>query len=131
MSARHLDDATIVAYVDGSLRGSATGQLETHVAGCSACAVRLQRAAWLETAMFEAAATMHPPRVRTSWSRRIHRLAQLPAGLGLAASLLLGLGAPERWLAFEIDAGVRVARAEVGDGHGSTPWDEAPECEAP
>lgn len=126
---RHLDDPTLVAYVDGTLAGDDVEQLEAHVVGCSACAARLQRAAWLETAMFEAAAAMHPPRVRTTWSRRIARLAQMPAGFGLAASLVLGLGMPARWLDLDVD--VRIARADVGDGHGSTPWDEAPECEAP
>lgn len=131
MSARHLDEPTLLAYVDGTLVDGDVEQLEAHVLTCSACAARLQRAAWLETAMFEAAAAMHPPRVRTSWSRRIARFTQMPAGLGLAASLVLGLGVPARWLDLDVGTGVRIARAEVGDGHGSTPWDEAPECEAP
>jgi hypothetical protein len=127
VSARHLDEPSIIAYVDGTLVGAASEELEAHVVGCSLCASRLQRAAWVETAMFEAAAQMHPPVRKRSWSQRIHRIVQMPAGLALAASLVLGLGAPSR----DVDAGVRVARADVGDGHGSTPWGEAPECEAP
>jgi putative zinc finger protein len=131
VSARHFDEPAIIAYVDGTLVGAAAEELEAHVVGCSLCAARLQRAAWVETAMFEAAAQMHPPHRKRSWSQRIHRVVvQMPAGLALAASLVVGLGAPSR-LDLDVGTGVRVARADVGDGHGSTPWDEAPECEAP
>ncbi len=131
MSAFHPDDTTLVAYVDGTLVAQAAEQLEAHVIACSGCAQRLSRCAWIETAMFEAAAHIHPPRPARSWGRRLERFVQMPAGLALAASMVLGLGVPARWLELDADANDRVARAEVGDGHGSTPWDEAPACAVP
>ncbi|MBC8067908.1 MAG: hypothetical protein IAG13_06195 [Deltaproteobacteria bacterium] len=138
MTERHPDEAAFVAYVDGSGDARELAELERHVIGCASCAVRLQQHAWVETAMFEAAAQMHPPRPRRrGWAQRLHQLTRMPAGLGLAASLVLGLGVPERWLQLDqLDqlgmgsVGARVALADV-DGGDSTPWDEAPACDVP
>lgn len=132
MTDRHPDDALFVAYVDGSGSEAEQAELERHVIGCAACGVRLQQHAWVETAMFEAAQHIHPPQPRKrSWAQRLQQVTRMPAGLALAASLVLGLGVPERWLELDIGlAASRIARADV-DGGKSTPWDEAPACDLP
>jgi hypothetical protein len=129
MTERHPDEAALIAYVDGTSCDRDIAELERHVIGCASCALRLQQCAWVETAMFEAAAHMHPPQARRrSWGQRLQQLTRMPAGLALAASMVLGLGVPERWL--ELDVGTRIALADV-DGGDSTPWDEAPACDVP
>ncbi|HZI18996.1 MAG TPA: zf-HC2 domain-containing protein [Pyrinomonadaceae bacterium] len=54
MTARHLDEGTIQAYLDGELAAEAAGAAEAHFARCAACAESLD-AARDETGLFAAA----------------------------------------------------------------------------
>jgi len=108
MSARHPDDATIALWVGGALDDAESAAFEHHVIelGCVPCAARLEQHARLEVAMHEAAAHMRGTR------RRPAARQSMPAGLALAASLVLGLGLPGRWLTFD---GVETSRPAVVD----------------
>ena len=129
MADRHLDDAQLFAFVRGELGDADTLGLERHVSACPPCAERLRHHAWLEVAMTEAAGGVAstPVPLRRSEPRRTR---SRPAGLALAASLVLGLGLPSRW----IDLGGMIgtdspvlARAASRDATSL----EAPACDVP
>ena len=101
MTTAHPDDATLVAWVSGALRGAEAAALEDHlmVVGCTHCGERLEHCARIEEAMHEAA--VHMAGTQSHGRRVASRRASMPAGLALAASLVLGLGLPGRWLSFD------------------------------
>lgn len=115
MSEHHIDDALLVAYVRGEIDD---GRIDEHVLACAACADRLTLAARVEMAMFEAADELAERTVPVARPRSRGIAAQL----ALAASLVLGIGMPSRWVdpeTFEVD---RIA--EVGMSFA----DPAPAC---
>lgn len=123
MTEGHPDDATLVAWTEGTLDGDAAAALERHIVGCMHCGVRLEQCARLDEQMREAAAYMRgTPRARP------RQRPSMPAGLALAASLVLGLGMPGRWVSFDgVDPFVGGA-SQGGSTMQATPWREAPTC---
>jgi hypothetical protein len=91
MSERHIDDAVLVAFVQGDIDDGGIG---AHLLECAACASRLTIAARVEVAMFEAAEEIACPQVPVARARSRGIAAQL----ALAASLVLGIGMPSRWV---------------------------------
>lgn len=127
MSERHPDDATIALWVGGALDESESAAFEHHVIeiGCASCAARLEQQARLEVAMHEAAAHMR------SSKRRPSARQSMPAGLALAASLVLVLGLPGRWLTFEgVETSLASRGAIVDATHSRSPLELAPICPA-
>lgn len=109
MNDRHPDDATMMAWVSGALGEAECAAFEHHVIdlGCEPCAVRLEHHARIEVAMHETADHMRGQKRRPAVRR------SMPAGLALAASLVLGLGLPGRWLTFDGSAEARTSSAIV------------------
>ena len=100
MSDRHIDDALLVAFVRGEIDD---GELSVHLLACAACAARLTIAARVEVAMFEAAEEIASAQVPIARPRSRGIAAQL----ALAASLVLGIGMPSRWMEPDaIDTGI-------------------------
>jgi hypothetical protein len=121
MHDRHPDDVTMTLYISGALGEADTAAFEHHLIelGCSPCAVRLEQHARIEVVMHEAADHIAGKRRRPAPRR------SMPAGLALAASLVLGLGLPGRWLTFDGVAEASTADASLVD---ATPLREAPSC---
>jgi hypothetical protein len=107
MSDRHAADATLAAFVRGEIGDDG---FAGHVTECSLCAARLGAAAKLEVAMFEAAELMREP-VRVASRRPArHRWA---SELALAASLVLGIGMPPRWVESDSSDGAPADRGSM------------------
>lgn len=130
MIDRHLTEAELVGFVAGDLGARETLALERHVAVCSRCAARLQEAAFVEIAMHEVASVVAP---RRRAPRRHSWLGTFPAPLALAASLVLGLGLPGRWLgANETTRGViRGPATELASGGACDDDIDVGECTDP
>lgn len=105
----HVDDAALMAWIDGALDDVAAAALEAHVMSCPTCARALQDVARVDAAMFEAAEVMHPVRTAVRPKRR----AIAGQSLALAAALVLGLGLPGRWLSFASGEPVTGAAGET------------------
>ncbi len=119
----HPDDATLVAWTDGTLGDEAATALERHIVGCMHCGVRLEQCARLDEAMREAATYMcGAPRSRP------RQRPSMPAGLALAASLVLVLGMPGRWISFAGGESVAGGASQGASTMQATPWGEAPTC---
>ena len=127
MTERHPDESSLVAYVQGAMADADALPLEAHVMACALCAERLRQHAWLEVAMTEAAGGVAttPEPVRLQPRRKP---AQPSAGLALAASLVLGLGLPSRWIALDAGEPSGIASAAT---HGMSLAQEAPACDVP
>lgn len=133
MSERHADEATLAAFVRGEIGDES---FVDHLAACSHCATRLGAAAKLEVAMFEAAELMaerEPVRVA---SRRPARHSWA-SELALAASLVLGIGMPPRWVESDssdgavADRGGMIAMSiDPSESQCALP-DEGGSCDAP
>ncbi|HET6585004.1 MAG TPA: hypothetical protein VFG69_16220 [Nannocystaceae bacterium] len=96
MSERHADDATLAAFVRGEIGDAG---FAAHMLDCAACAGRLAAAARLEVAMHEAAEAMAQPiRMEIPPPRPVPARRNWASELALAASLVLGIGMPSRWL---------------------------------
>ena len=101
----HVDDAMLAAFVRGEIGDEG---FTIHLADCSACAMRLSAAARLEVAMLEAAQAMAEPGVVVPLSRAASRPTSKrgwASELALAASLVLGVGMPSRWVESEMSDG--------------------------
>jgi hypothetical protein len=122
---RHPDDATMMLWMSGALGEAECVAFEHHLVelGCQPCAARLEQHARVETAMHEAADHMRASKRRPAARR------SMPAGLALAASLVLGLGLPGRWLTFDGIAEARTSGAVVdATPLSSWSWGDAPMC---
>jgi hypothetical protein len=97
----HADDAMLAAFVRGEIGDDG---FASHLADCSACALRLGAAARLEVAMVEAAQVMAQPGAAVRPSPRVSRRSWA-SELALAASLVLGVGMPSRWVESEANDG--------------------------
>lgn len=133
MAERHPDDATIVAWTSGALTDVDAGAFEAHILVCTHCALRLEQCARVEEAMHEAAAHMREvPRTRRRASGLGSGLgsgrASMPAGLALAASLVLGLGLPGRWLSFDAQGELLASTTPMIE---ASSWGEPPSCAVP
>lgn len=126
----HPDESTLVAWVSGTLDDV---ELESHVMECMLCAARLEQVARVEEMMHEAAAELGAAKSVESdrARRRANKRASMPTGLALAASLVLGLGLPGKWMSVD---GEWLGPATVGGLEASvqaTPLREAPSCAVP
>jgi hypothetical protein len=132
MSERHADDAMLAAFVRGEIGDDG---FAAHLFDCAACARRLSAAARLEVAMHEAAEAMAQPipleipTHRPSPARR-----NWASELALAASLVLGIGMPSRWLDAETsEIAVATERGMTTDTTEAACMlpDEGGSCDAP
>jgi len=131
LATDHADDATLAAFVRGEIGDEG---FASHLADCSACALRLGAAARLEVAMAEAAQVMAQPGsvipLRRGGSRR-----SWASELALAASLVLGIGMPPRWVESETtDGAIASERAGMSIDPGVAACmlpDEGGLCDAP
>ncbi len=131
MSDRHTDDATLAAFVRGEIGDEGFAD---HLAACSLCTARLGAAAKLEVAMFEAAELMAERRPARVASRRPARHSWA-SELALAASLVLFIGMPPRWVESDSSDGVVADRGGMMSTDPSESLcalpDEGGSCDAP
>ncbi len=95
----HADEGMLHSYLDGALRPDERLQVESHVAGCPACAAALQEARQLKSQATKILTRARPvERARPVARKMPDRRRKRPmVRLGWAASLFLALGAG--WMA--------------------------------
>jgi hypothetical protein len=131
LSPPHADEAMLAAFVRGEIGDEG---FASHLADCSACALRLGAAARLEVAMVEAAQVMAQPGSIVPFQRRASRRSWA-SELALAASLVLGIGMPGRFVESDMNDGATASdRAGMSVDPGVAACmlpDEGGLCDAP